>query len=108
MKVMAQIFVDHDNLVKVINLLTGLEITGFYLIEYRGMAPKAWKNFCLSENPDMALNAIRDQSEPGIMINTVIGSNNYRRIVDGLEEALRGKRYTIIGHEISSIKVKGD
>ncbi len=108
MKIMAQIFVDHDNLVKVINMLSELEITGFYLIEYRGMAPNAWKNFRLSEDPDMALNAIKDQSEPGIMINTVVGSNNYRRIIDGLEDALRGKRYTIIGHEINSIKVKGD
>ena len=108
MKMLVKIFVDHDHLIKVINLLTELGMTGFYLIEYQGMAPHTWKAFRLSENPDMALKAIRDQSEPGVMVNTVIESEKYCRLADGLEEALRGKRYTIIGHEIASIKVKGD
>ncbi len=108
MKMLVKIFVDPDHLVRVINLLTELGMTGFYLIEYHGMAPHTWKDFRLSENPDMALKAIRDQSEPGVMVNTVVDSEKYCRIADGLEEALRGKRYTIIGHEITSIKVKGD
>lgn len=108
MKMLAKIFVDPDHIVKVINLLTELGITGFYLIEYQGMAPRTWKDFRLSEEPNMALKAIRDQSEPGVMINTVVDSEKYCRIVDSLEEALRGKRYTIIGHEIAFIKVKGD
>ena len=71
MKTMVKIFVDHEHLVRVINTLTELGITGFYLIEYQGMAPKTWKTFRLSEDPDMALKAIRDQSEPGVMVNTV-------------------------------------
>ncbi len=108
MKTLVKIFVDHDHLIRVINLLTELGMTGFYLIEYQGMAPKTWKDFRLNEEPNMALKAIRDQSEPGIMVNTVIASEKYSKIVDGLEEALRGKRYTIIGHEITSINVKGD
>ncbi|MFB3764399.1 MAG: MJ1244 family protein [Methanotrichaceae archaeon] len=108
MKMLVKIFVDPDHLVRVINLLTELGMTGFYLIEYHGMAPKTWKNFRLSEDPNMALKAVRDQSEPGIMVNTVIDYDKYCEIADGLEEALRGKRYTIIGHEIASIKVKGD
>ncbi len=108
MKTLVKIFIDPEHLVRVVNTLTELGITGFYLVEYQGMAPKTWKDFRLSENPDMALKAIRDQSEPGIMVNTVISSEKYHKTVERLEEALKGKRYTIIGHDITSIKVKGD
>ena len=108
MKTMVKIFVDHEHLVRVINTLTELGITGFYLVEYQGMAPKGWKSFKLSENPDLALNAIRDHSEPGVMVNTVVGSDKCEKIIKQLEEALKGIRYTIIGHKVTSIKVKGD
>jgi nitrogen regulatory protein PII-like uncharacterized protein len=108
MKTMVKIFVDHEHLVRVINALTELGISGFYLIEYQGMAPKSWKSFRLSENPDMAIKAIRDHSEPGVMVNTVVGSDKCEMIIKQLEEALRGIRYTIIGHKVTSIKVKGD
>lgn len=108
MKTMVKIFVDHEHLVRVINILTELGITGFYLIEYQGMAPNTWKAFRLNENPDMALKAIRDHSEPGVMVNTVVGSDKCEKIIKQLEEALKGIRYTIIGHKVTSIKVKGE
>ena len=106
MLTMVKIFVDHEHLVRVINTLTELGITGFFLIEYQ--APKSWKSFRLSENPDLALTAIRDHSEPGVMVNTVVGSDKCEKIIKQLEEALKGIRYTIIGHKVTSIKVKGD
>jgi nitrogen regulatory protein PII-like uncharacterized protein len=108
MKTMVKIFVDHEHLVRVINTLTELGITGFYLVEYQGMAPKTWKTFRLSENPEMALKAIRDHSEPGVMVNTVVGSDKCEKLIKQLEEALKGIRFTIIGHKVLSIKVKGD
>jgi len=108
MKTMVKIFVDHEHLVKVINSLTEQGITGFYLIEYQGMAPTSWKSFRLSEDPDMALKAIRDHSEPGVMVNTVVGSDKCQQLIRQLEEALKGIRFTIIGHQVNSIKVKGD
>lgn len=108
MKTMVKIFVDHEHLVRVINSLTELGITGFYLIEYQGMSPMSWKSFQLSEDPSMALKAIKDHSEPGVMVNTVVGSDKCERIIKQLEEALKGIRYTIIGHKVTSIKVKGD
>ena len=108
MKTMVKIFVDHEHLVRVINTLTQLGITGFYLMEYQGMAPNTWKAFLLNESPDMALKAIRDHSEPGVMVNTVVGSDKCEKIIKQLEEALKGIRYTIIGHKVTSIKVKGD
>jgi nitrogen regulatory protein PII-like uncharacterized protein len=56
----------------------------------------------------MALKAIRDHAEPGVMVNTVVGSDKCEKIIKQLEEALKGIRYTIIGHKVTSIKVKGD
>ncbi|HUS76635.1 MAG TPA: MJ1244 family protein [Methanothrix sp.] len=108
MKTMVKIFVDHEHLVRVINTLTELGISGFYLVEYQGMAPNTWKTFRLSEEPDLALKAIRDHSEPGVMVNTVVGSDKCEKLIKQLEEALKGIRYTIIGHKVTSIKVKGD
>jgi nitrogen regulatory protein PII-like uncharacterized protein len=108
MKTMVKIFVDHEHLVRVINTLTELGITGFYLVEYQGMSPKTWKSFRLSEDPDLALQAIKNQSEPGVMVNTVVGSDKCERLIQKLEEALKGIRYTIMGHKVTSIKVKGD
>lgn len=108
MKTLVKIFVDHEHLVRVINTLTELGITGFYLIEYQGMAPKTWKSFRLSEDPDLALEAIRNQSEPGVMVNTVVSSDRCEKLIKELEEALKGIRFTIMGHKITSIKVKGD
>lgn len=108
MKTMVKIFVDHEHLVRVINTLTELGITGFYLVEYQGMAPSSWKTFRLSEKPDMAMKAIRDHSEPGVMVNTVVGSDKCQKLIGQLEEALKGIRFTIIGHKVTSIKVKGD
>lgn len=108
MKTMVKIFVDHEHLVRVINTLTELGITGFYLVEYQGMSPKTWKNFRLSEDPDLALQAIKNQSEPGVIVNTVVGSDKCERLIQKLEEALKGIRYTIMGHKVTSIKVKGD
>ncbi|HWQ18901.1 MAG TPA: MJ1244 family protein [Methanotrichaceae archaeon] len=108
MKTLVKIFVDHEHLVRVINTLTALGITGFYLIEYQGMAPKTWKDFSLSEDPELALAAIRNQSEPGVIVNTVVSSDRCERLIKELEEALKGIRFTIMGHKVTSIKVKGD
>ncbi len=108
MKTMVKIFVDHEHLVRVINTLTDLGITGFYLVEYQGMSPKTWRDFRLKEDSEMALKAIKDHAEPGVMVNTVVGSDKCDKIIKGLEEALKGIRYTIIGHKVTSIKVKGD
>jgi nitrogen regulatory protein PII-like uncharacterized protein len=108
MKTMVKIFVDHEHLVRVINTLTELGITGFYLVEYQGMAPKTWKNFRLSEDPELTLETIRNHSEPGVMVNTVVNSDKCERLIKQLEEALKGIRYTVMGHKVTSIKVKGD
>jgi len=108
MKTMVKIFVDHEHLVRVINTLPELGIICSYLVEFQVMAPKSWMSFWLCENPDLTMNANRDHSEPGVMVNTVVGSDKCEKIIKQLEEALKGIRYTIIGHKVTSIKVKGD
>jgi nitrogen regulatory protein PII-like uncharacterized protein len=108
MKTMVKIFIDHEHLVKVINILTELGITGFYLYEYKGMAPKHWKNFRLREEPEFTLDAIRDHSEPGVMVNTVVASTKCDELFKQLEQSLKGIRFTIIGHKVTLVKVRGD
>ncbi|MCJ7444552.1 MAG: MJ1244 family protein [Methanotrichaceae archaeon] len=108
MNTMVMVFIDHEHLVRVINTLTELGITGFYLVEYQGMAPTAWKSFRLSEDPDRTLETIRNQSEPGVIVHTVVSSDRCEHIIKKLEETLKGKRFTIMGHKVTSIKVKGD
>ncbi len=45
MKTMVKIFVDHEHLVRVINNLTELGITVFYLMEYKGIAGSRLSTF---------------------------------------------------------------
>jgi len=108
MKTMVKIFVDHEHVVKAINTLTELGITGFYLYEYKGMSPRNWKYFKLSEDPAMTAEAIRNHSEPGVIVNTVVGSDKCEELIRKMEEGLKGTRFTIIGHKVTSIKVRGD
>jgi nitrogen regulatory protein PII-like uncharacterized protein len=107
MKTMVKIFVDHEHLGRVINTLTELGITGFYLYEYKGMAPNAWRDFRLKEDPEMTIEAIRHHAEPGVLVNTVI-DGDCDRIIKGLEQALKGIRYTIMGQKVTVLKVRGD
>jgi nitrogen regulatory protein PII-like uncharacterized protein len=107
MKTLVKIFVDHEHLGRVINTLTELGITGFYLYEYRGMSPKAWKNFLLNEDPEMTIEAVRHHAESGVLVNTVI-DGECEPIIRGLEQALKGIRYTIMGQRVTVVKVRGD
>lgn len=106
MKTLVKIFVDHEHLGRVMNTLTEQGITGFYLYEYKGMAPKAWKDFHLSEDPEMTVAAIKHHAESGVLVNTVV--EDCEPLIKGLEQALKGIRYTIMGHKVTVMKVKGD
>ncbi|MDH7597910.1 MAG: MJ1244 family protein [Methanothrix sp.] len=108
MKSMVKVFIDHEHLLKVMNILTEVGITGFYIYEYKGMSPRVWKDFRLREDPEMTLDAIRNFSEPGVMVNTVVSSNRCERLVQSLEQGLKGKRFTVIIQPVTSIKVRGD
>jgi len=104
MKTLVKIFIDHEHLGRVMNTLTELGITGFYLYEYKGMSPKTWSDFKLSEEPEMTIEAVRHHAESGVLVNTVV--DDCEPIVNGLEQALKGIRYTVMGHKVSIMKVK--
>lgn len=106
MKTLVRIFVDHEHLGRVINTLTEVGITGFYLYEYKGMSPSAWKDFRLREDPEMTIEAVRHHAESGVMVNTVV--EDCEPIVNALEQALKGIRYTVMGHKVSIMRVRGD
>ncbi|HQF17452.1 MAG TPA: MJ1244 family protein [Methanotrichaceae archaeon] len=105
---MVKVFIDHEHVIKVINLLTEFGISGFYLYEYQGMSPRAWKNFRLKEDPDMTIETIKNHSEPGVIVNTVVRTDRCEQLIQFLEQGLKGIRFTIIGHQVRSIKVRGD
>ncbi len=106
MKTLVRIFVDHEHLGRVINTLTEVGITGFYLYEYKGMSPSTWKDFRLREDPEMTIEAIRHHAESGVMVNTVV--EDCDPLVKALEQALKGIRYTVMGHKVSIMRVRGD
>ncbi len=106
MKTLVRIFVDHEHLGRVINTLTEVGITGFYLYEYKGMSPSTWKDFRLREDPEMTIEAVRHHAESGVMVNTVV--EDCEPIVNALEQALKGIRYTVMGHKVSIMRVRGD
>ena len=108
MKTLVKIFIDHEHLGRVMNTLTELGITGFYLYEYKGMAPSHWKDFSIKEEPEMTIEAIRHHSEPGVLVNTVVDTGHCEKIKNEMEKSLKGIRYTIMGQKITMIKVKGD
>jgi len=108
MKTLVKIFVDHEHLGRVMNTLTELGITGFYLYEYKGMAPKTWRDFQLNEDPEKTVKAIQHHAEPGVLVNTVVNEGECEHVVKVLEQALKGIRYTVLGHSVSIMKVKGD
>jgi nitrogen regulatory protein PII-like uncharacterized protein len=108
MKTLVKIFIDHEYLGRVMNILTELGITGFYIYEYKGMSPASWKDFRLREEPEMTLEAIRHHSLPGVLVNTVVNTGECETIKKELEKSLKGIRWTIMGHKITMLKVEGD
>jgi len=71
------------------------------------MYPKAWKNFRLKEDPEMTIEAVRHHAETGVLVNTVI-DGDCEPIIKGLEQALKGIRYTVMGQKVTVMKVRGD
>ena len=55
MKVHIRVFVEVENLGKAMNALADAGITGFYILEYKGMSPQDWKGFSIKEDPKSAM-----------------------------------------------------
>lgn len=104
-KTLLHIFVDYETLGKTINILTAEGVTGFYCIEYWGVSPQNWSGFVIKEEPEMAIGAIRDNTERAIQVNAVVNGDRAEAIAQALIEGLAGKRHTIMRVPVDAIYV---
>ncbi|MDP3484867.1 MAG: MJ1244 family protein, partial [Methanobacteriaceae archaeon] len=51
MKVHLRVFVEVENLGKIMNILSEKGVTGFYIVEYKGISPQEWQGFAIKEDP---------------------------------------------------------
>ncbi len=111
MKVHLRVFVEMENLGKAMNALTDAGITGFYILEYKGMSPQDWEGFAIKEDPKSAIGLIRDYATDAVQVCSVVDEARVDKIVDLVREELKGERYTIVEVPIRRIIVnygKGD
>lgn len=105
MKVHIRVFVEMENLGKAMNALTEAGISGFYILEYKGMSPQDWKGFSIKEDPKSAIGLIRDYATDAVLICSVVDEKNADKIVESLCEALEGEKYTVLEVPINRIIV---
>ena len=104
-KVLLDIFVDYESLGKTINILTEEGVTGFYCIEYWGVSPQNWSGFVIKDEPEMAIDAIRDNTERAIQVNTVVNDDRAEPIAQALIDGLAAKRHTTMRVPVDAIHV---
>ncbi|MEN6328690.1 MAG: MJ1244 family protein [Methanobacteriaceae archaeon] len=105
MKVHLRVFVEVENLGKAMNALTDAGITGFYVLEYKGMSPQDWKGFSIKEDPKSAISLIRDMATDAVLVCSVVEEEKVDGIVDALTKSLKGEKYTILEVPIRRIIV---
>lgn len=106
MKVHLRVFVEVENLGKAMNALVDAGITGFYILEYKGMSPQDWKGFSIKEDPKSAVGLIRDYANDAMLICSVVDEEKTDKIVEKIMESLEGEKYTILEVPIKRIIVK--
>jgi len=106
MKVHLRVFVGIENLGKAINALTDAGITGFYILEYKGMSPQDWKGFSIKEDPESTIGLIRDYAQDAVLVCTVVDEDKVDDIVETVEKSLEGEKYTILEVPIKRIIVR--
>ena len=105
MKILLYIFVETENVGKAINALSEGGISGFFLMEYRGLSPQDWKGFLIDENPEKAVKIINDISRNAVMIGTVVSEKKLTLIKKYIRERLGYDRHTIVEVPINSVEV---
>ena len=105
MRVLLYVFVETENIGKVINALSEGGISGFFLLEYRGLSPQEWKGFLIDEDPEKAIKIINDISRNAVMVGTVVSEKRSKIIKKYIQERLGDCRYTIIEVPVENIEV---
>ena len=80
-------------------------ITGFYILEYKGMSPQDWKGFSIKEDPKSTIGLIRDYAKDAVLVCSVVDEDKVDKIVESVQEALEGEKYTILEVPIRRIIV---
>ena len=105
MKLHLRVFVEIENLGKAMNALTDAGITGFYILEYKGMSPEDWKGFVIKEDPKSTIGLIRDYAKDAVLVCSVVDEERVDKIVESVQKALEGEKYTILEVPIRRIIV---
>ena len=105
MKLHLRVFVEIENLGKAMNALSDAGITGFYILEYKGMSPQDWKGFVIKEDPRSTIGLIKDYAKDAVLVCSVVDEDKVDKIVESLQESLEGEKYTILEVPIRRIIV---
>ncbi len=105
MKVHLRIFVEVENLGKVMNILSEEGVTGFYIVEYKGISPTEWEGFMIREDPQSAISTIRDHARDAILVCSVVDEEQMGPIIKKCKKRLFDKRYTIMEVPVKRIIV---
>ena len=105
MKVHLRVFIEVENLGKVINILAEEGITGFYIVEYKGISPSEWSGFSVREDPKSAISLIRNHARDAVLICSVVDEEQVESIVERFKNELSDKRYTILEAPVRRIIV---
>jgi len=106
MKVHLRVFVEMENLGKAMNALTDAGITGFYMLEYKGMSPDDWKGFSIKEDPKSAIGMVHKFATPAVLICSVVDEEVVDQMTDRIMKELDGEKFTILQVPIRKIVVK--
>lgn len=105
MKVHLRVFVEVENLGKIMNILSDSGVTGFYIVEYKGISPQEWQGFSIKEDPESAIAVIRDSARDAILVCSVVDEEKVDKIISEVSESLKDERYTIVEVPIRRIIV---
>lgn len=104
-RTLLQIFVDYENLARTINLLTETGVRDFYCVEYWRASAQDWPGFLIKEDPEMVVQAIKDNAERAIQVSTVANGDRIDAISQAVTAGLAGKPVTIMALPVDSVKV---
>ncbi|BDH78923.1 hypothetical protein MTTB_03020 [Methanothermobacter tenebrarum] len=105
MKVHLRVFIEVENLGKVINILAEEGVTGFYMVEYKGISPSEWSGFIVREDPESAISLVRNHAMDAILICSVVDEEQVEGIIERFKDELSDERYTLLEVPVKRIIV---
>ncbi len=103
-RILLQIFVDYEDLARTINLLTEAGVRDFYCVEHWRASAQDWPGFLIKEDPEMIVQAMKDNAERAIQVSTVVSGDHIDAISQAIMEGLAEKSVTIMTLPVDSVK----